>query len=182
MLNYKNFLFIFSLLCVLFTSCVRDTDFEQSKEITLRPVVELNLIYFDVNASQFYDSIANTPILTVRDTTALDFLDGEDISDAIKRAEFFFKFENEIPRDFQVDFDFISENDELTYSTQTTVNQGTSEQIETTIFEPIVEEEEIDQLTTANRVVVKVTIPSSSATLTGNLNLQSKVTYFLEID
>ncbi|MGJ8666828.1 MAG: hypothetical protein ACSHW7_10705 [Patiriisocius sp.] len=180
--TYKIPILIVSLILAIFTSCVRDTDFEQSKDIELTPVVELNLIYFDVAASQFYDSVANTQILTVRDTTALEFLDGQDFSDALQRAEFYFKFENEIPRDFQVEFEFISETNEITYSAETSVAQGTAGQPQTTIFETIVEGEEITQLTMANRVVVAVTIPSSSATLSGNLNLQSKVTYFLQID
>ncbi|MAN58748.1 MAG: hypothetical protein CMC08_02800 [Flavobacteriaceae bacterium] len=167
----------FILLC---SSCVRDTDFEQAEAIALMPVVELNLIYFNLEASSFYDTISATPVLTIRDTTEIDFLDDSTLQESLKRAEFYFKFTNSIPREFQVDFQFLSEMDDTTYVAQTRVASGATANPVITEFVEDVNEDGIIRLTQANKVVVSVTIPSSNENLEGELNLQSKTTYYPE--
>ena len=171
--------FVFCIGTLL--SCVKDTDFDQADDIALTPVVELDLIFFTLTAPDFFDTITQTPRLTVVDTTEIRFLDDSGIQENLKRAEFLFSFTNSIPRSFEVDFQFLSEQNDTTYTTQTTVNQGTVASPEITLFTENVEGEEILQLTQANKVVVSVTIPSADQNLEGALNLQSKTTYFLEI-
>ena len=168
-------------LSLLWVSCVRDTDFNQAQDVTATPVVELNLIYFDVDGGEFFDSTTNTPILTLRDTTEIRFLDDSGIQESLLRAEFYFRFTNSIERDFLVDFQFLTEMGDTTYTTQTQVNMGAVGAPVVTEFSQNVEGEDIMQLTMADRVVVSVTIPSSEAGLQGSLNLQSKTTYYLEI-
>lgn len=171
---------VFILTCS-FISCVKDTDFSQADAIVLTPVVELDLIYFNLKAGDFFDTITGTPRLQVIDTTEIRFLDDTEIQDGLKRAEFLFNFTNSIPRSFEVDFQFLSEENDTTYMTQANVLQGTPQTPVVTTFVENVEGEEILELTQANKVVVVVTIPSSSENLEGELNLQSKTTYFLEI-
>ena len=167
-------------ISLLFFSCIKDTDFNQADDIAVTPVVELNLIHFNVSGADFFDTINSTPILTLRDTTEIRFLDDQEIQESLKRAEFYFKFTNSIPRDFVVDFQFLSEANDTTYSTQTNVNQGTLQVPVITEFVENVEGDAILQLTQASKVVVSVTIPSSNDQLDGTLNLQSKTTYYLE--
>ncbi|MCB0464323.1 MAG: hypothetical protein KDC78_01430 [Aequorivita sp.] len=166
--------------CLFFTACIKDTDFDQAEDIALTPVIELNLIYFNLPANRFFDTINSTQILTVRDTTEIRFLDDSTLQESLKRAEFYFKFTNSIPRNFQVDFQFLSEVNDTTYITGTSVSQGTLSSPEITEFIENIEGEDILRLTQANKVVVSVTIPSSNENLEGTLNLQSKTTYFLE--
>jgi len=170
---------IFCLFVILFSACVKDTDFDQANDIMPTPVVELDLIYFNLEASDFFDTDTSTPILTVRDTTDLRFLN-DGISDNLIRAEFFFKFTNSIPREFNVLFEFLGDTNDTTYVTQTLVNEGTTQIPTITEFIHNVEGESLERLTQASKVVVSVTIPSSNANLEGDLNLQSKTTYFLE--
>ncbi|PKA83456.1 hypothetical protein ATE92_1611 [Ulvibacter sp. MAR_2010_11] len=172
--------FVVVFTSLLFLSCIKDTDFDQAEDIALTPVVELDLIHFNVVAGDFFDTISNTPRLTVRDTTEIRFLDDAQIQESLLRAEFYFKFTNSISRDFLVDFQFLNEGNDTTYTTQTAVNQGTIESPVITEFVENVEGDEILQLTQASKVVVSVTIPSSNETLEGALNLQSKTTYYLE--
>ncbi len=173
----------FAMICCLGTlvSCVKDTDFDQADEIALTPIIELDLIFFTLTAPDFFDPITQTPRFTVVDTTEIKFLDDSGIQENLKRAEFLFSFTNSIPRSFEVDFQFLNEQNDTTYTTQTTVNQGTVASPEITLFTQNVEGEEILQLTQANKVVVSVTIPFADQNLEGELNLQSKTTYFLEI-
>ena len=167
-------------MIVLF-SCVKDTDFNQAENIALTPVVELDLIFFNLAGGDFFDTITNTPRLQVVDTTEIRFLDDSFVQDDLKRAEFLFNFTNSIPRSFQVDFQFLNEMNEITYQTQTAVAEGTTQNPQGTTFTETIVEEDVMSLTQANKVVVAVTIPAADASLEGNLNLQSKTTYFLEI-
>lgn len=167
-------------VCLFFSACIQDTNFDQAEDIALTPVIELDLIHFNLRADQFFDSITSNPILTVRDTTEIKFLDDSSLQESLKRAEFYFKFTNSIPRNFQVDFQFLSELNDTTYVTGTSVAQGTIATPIITEFTQNVEGENILRLTKANKVVVSVTIPSSNENLVGILNLKSKTTYFLE--
>ena len=167
--------------CLLFfTACIKDTDFDQAYDIGLTPEVELDLIYFNLDAGIFYDTITSTAVLTARDTTDLRFLNDSEIKDNLRRAEFYFEFTNSIPRDFEVDFQFLSEENDTTYTAQTQVSSGTNSSPVVTEFIENVEGGAIGDLTDAHKVVVSVTIPSSSANLDGTLSLQSKTTYYLE--
>lgn len=166
--------------CLFFSACIKDTDFEQADDIALTPVVELDLIYFDLRASDFFDTINSNPILTVTDTTEIKFLDDSALQESLKRAEFYFKFTNSIPRSFQVDFHFLSEANDTTYVAGTSVSAGMPTAPVITEYIENVEGDDILNLTQANKVVVSVTIPSSSENLEGTLNLKSKTSYFLE--
>ncbi len=95
--------FLGVLALFLFFSCGKDTDFDQAEEITLTPVVELDLIFFNLEAGDFYDETTNTEILTVRDTTAIRFLDYTEIQESFVQADFFFSFPHRIPRTFDVE-------------------------------------------------------------------------------
>src|SRR5690606_3878489 len=180
-MNKTLSLSIFALfLSVFLISCIKDTDFDQAENIALTPIVELDLIYFNIQANQFFDSINSNPILTVRDTTEIRFLDDTGLQESLKRAEFYFKFTNSIPRSFQVDFQFLSETNDTTYVAGTSVAEGAPATPVITEFIENVEGESIVEITKANKVVVSVTIPSSDENLEGTLNLKSKTTHFLE--
>jgi hypothetical protein len=86
--NFKFYSFI--CIVLLLTSCIKDTDFSQSEDISLSPVMEFNLIYFDIEAPKFFDEIEGEELLTVRDTTALNFINGTDTQEVLKKVEFFF--------------------------------------------------------------------------------------------
>ncbi|MBW2938754.1 hypothetical protein KXJ69_11585 [Aureisphaera sp. CAU 1614] len=169
------------LFTLLFFSCVKDTDFNQAQDVTITPIVELDLIYFNLVANDFFDDVSNTPRLTVRDTTDIRFLDDTDTQESLLKADFLFIFNNSIPRSFQADFQFLDSLNVEKYFTSTFVEMGTPSSPVITEFTESVEGEEILQLTQSDKVVVSVTIPSSDATLEGELNLKSKTTYYLEI-
>jgi hypothetical protein len=176
-----NLLYSFLVLLFLFSGCIKDTDFDQAEDIALTPINELNLIHFNVNAGSFYDESTATEILTVRDTTEIRFLDDEEIQDGLKRVDFYFKFTNTIPRDFLVDFQFISEMNDTTYVFQTPVASGALQDPVISELIEIVEGDGIVDLTMSDRLVISITIPSADENLEGYLNLQSITTYYLEL-
>jgi hypothetical protein len=176
----KQFILLTSIL--LFVSCFDGTDFDQTNEVVLTPEIELDLIYFNLKASNFYDYANNTEVLVVEDTTDLDFLGGSDINDIIKGADFYFEFTNTIARGFNVSFDFLNNDNVSKYLMQTTVSPGSENTPVVSYFVQSLDALQIKELTKANKVLVTVTIPSSSQDLSGVLNLQSKTTYYLQIE
>ena len=176
----KQFILLTSIL--LFVSCFDGTDFDQTNEVVLTPEIELDLIYFNLEASNFYDYANNTEVLVVEDTTDLDFLGGSDINDIIKGADFYFEFTNTIARGFNVSFDFLNNDNVSKYLMQTTVSPGSENTPVVSYFVQSLDALQIKELTNANKVLVTVTIPSSSQDLSGVLNLQSKTTYYLQIE
>ena len=80
----KLFFLLTSIL--LFVSCFDGTDFDQANDVVVTPEIELDLIYFNLDASSFYNNANNTEVLVVEDTTDLDFLGGSDINDILKGA------------------------------------------------------------------------------------------------
>ena len=176
----KLFFLLSSML--LYVSCFDGTDFDQANDVVVTPEIELDLIYFNLEASSFYNNANNTEVLVVEDTTDLDFLGGSDINDILKGADFFFKFTNSIARGFNVSFDFLSQDNVSKYLMQTTVAPGSEDSPVVSYFVQSLDELQIKELTKAKKVLVTVTIPSSSQDLTGVLNLQSKTTYYLQIE
>ena len=176
----KQFILLTSIL--LFVSCFDGTDFDQTNEVVLTPEIELDLIYFNLEASNFYDYANNTEVLVVEDITDLDFLGGSDINDIIKGADFYFEFTNTIARGFNVSFDFLNNDNVSKYLMQTTVSPGSENTPVVSYFVQYLDALQIKELTKANKVLVTVTIPSSSQDLSGVLNLQSKTTYYLQIE
>ena len=176
----KQFILLTSIL--LFVSCFDGTDFDQTNEVVLTPEIELDLIYFNLEASNFYDYANNTEVLVVEDITDLDFLGGSDINDIIKGADFYFEFTNTIARGFNVSFDFLNNDNVSKYLMQTTVSPGSENTPVVSYFVQSLDVLQIKELTKANKVLVTVTIPSSSQDLSGVLNLQSKTTYYLQIE
>ena len=181
MKKYLLPLFLGVLSSILLFSCVRDTDFDQAEEVSLTPIVELNLIHFNLDAGEFFDDVNGLPRLILTDTTEIRFLDDTETQESLLRADFQFLFTNSIARSFTTDFSFIDEQGNPTYATTADVAVGSLNQPVETEFIEVVEGDQILELTQANRVVVTVTIPSSNANLEGTLNLKSKTTYYLEI-
>jgi hypothetical protein len=172
---------VFVLLVVFFSACVKDTDFDKASDIVLNPVVELDLLYFDLPANRFFDTVANTSILTARDTTAIPFLNDSDIRDNLKKIVFSFRVDNSIQREFLVNFEFLNQLDSLVYASPILVAPGALESPVIIELLDTVEGQDLENLTEAERVAVSVTIASSDNSLDGNINLRSIVTYYLEI-
>lgn len=182
-MNKKLLPMLLAMGIVLATvGCVKDTDFDQAQDVTIRPIVETNLVFFNLEGAEFYDSVSNVPRAQVSDTTEIRFLDDTDFQENLLRAEFRFRFDNRIPRDFVVNYDFVSMDGELTYSTATTVPAGSEENPSLPEdFVEVVEGDDIISLTQANRVVVTVSMENAIPGLPGSLNMQSTVTFYLEI-
>lgn len=169
-----------ALLCLL-VSCVKDTDFDQADQITLSPVYELDLVFFTVNASQFESTEGLGTEFAVTDFTDIRFLDDSFVSESLTRAEVFFRFTNDIPRDFVARLAFTNLRNEVQYEFEIPIaGRSASAPVITEHIEIFETEEDLQALTSSSRFVISVVCSESPQGLEGTLNLQSKSTYYLE--
>ncbi len=175
-----NLLLSLGIAMLFFTACVKDTDFDQTDDILVTPVVELDFLFFNLNSESFSEIGANNVI--VSDTTNFDFLNDEFIVDNLIRAEFLFKYTNSFPVDFVSEYKFLDDNDELQYEIIIPVGAGTISTPLITEHIENIEGESMLELTSAEKVVVNLIASSPVDDLEGSLNLQSKTTYYLRIE
>jgi len=181
-MNKPIYLLIWSaLIMVCFTSCVKDTDFDQADDIVLSPVLELDFIYFTLGQSDYFNSNTGEERLVVTDTTDFEILNESFVRDDLKRAEYLFELENSAAISFLTEFRYLNEMDEVVYEIAIPISAGSIAAPELTEHIENIETQGIIELTQASKIVVNVIIPSSFENIEGALNLQSKTTYFFEI-
>lgn len=173
-------LFLFTAVVLLFTACIKDTDFNQTDDILVTPILELDFLFFNLNSENFSDIGANN--LVVTDTTYFDFLNDEFAVDNLIKADFYFKNTNSFPIQFTTQYQFLDENNEIHYEIIIPVDAGTVINPVITEHAEVIEGENIVNLTMAEKVVVNILASSPVDNLDGSLNVQSKTTYYLRIE
>ena len=108
MKNNLHLLFLIAVIIFFFSACVKDTDFDQTDDIVLETVLELDFIFFDINSQNFTDLGVNNTIIS--DTTNLDFLGSEAASENIIRVDFYFRNTNSFPVTFLAQYQFLNDN------------------------------------------------------------------------
>lgn len=174
-------LFIFIL-----ASCVKDVDFEQAEDISISPVLESSLIFFDFPASEFSEP-TGTAIVTVGDDLELDVFNDEFLRDNLIKAEFFFEVTNSIDRNFRADIIMYDANDQITHTFNIDVTPDGNNEVVTTHTE-VYEDALLEQLKNTVRLELVLSMFPSSTGIPldensiGNIKMRSKATLFFQID
>ena len=178
----SNYIF-FSIIIVslFFTACIKDTDFDQTDEIEVTPALELDFVFFTLDANRFFDIDTGEYNLVVSDTTDFTFLNDDFTSENLLRAEFLFKTTNSLPVDFVSKIDFLNAGNQVFYTIQFPVNSGTIINPTVTEFIQVIEGSDIEELTQADKVIVSINSSSSVENLEGVFKFQSKTAYYLKI-
>jgi len=173
-------LFSIGIAMLFFTACVKDTDFDQTDDILVTPVLELDFLLFTLDSESFSDIGVNN--LIVSDTTNLNFLNDEFTADNLIKAEFYFKYTNSFSVDFVSEYKFLDDDNELQYEIIIPINAGSIAAPLITEHIENIEGDNLLAITNAGKVVVNVIASSPVDNLDGSLNLQSKATYYLRIE
>ena len=175
-----HILFLFTAISTLFMSCVKDTDFNQTDDIVISPVVALDFIFFNINSENF--SEISPTNLVVTDTVFFDFLNEDFTVDNLIKADFYFKNTNSFPIQLITQYQFLDENNELNYEIIIPINLGSISNPVITEYIEIIDENSIVNLTLADKVVVNVIASSTINNIDGILNLESKICYYLRVE
>jgi hypothetical protein len=179
----KHFILKFisvSLFMATLGSCVKDTDLDQFNQTLLKPVVDINLVFWEVEAPRFNITSGNLPLGTVRDTTEIRFLDDPDTQESVVRADFLFDFENTSDAEYDVVIDFVSLSGSVTYSLQTTISAGTVSAPEQQVVLQEIVTPEVSNITHAGLMAISA-VAQGLPPNQGSLKMKSKVRFYLEI-
>lgn len=174
------------LFLLLITSCVKDVDFEQAEDLSITPVLEASLLFFDFSAPEFQEP-TGTALVIEQDALELDIFNDEFLRDNLVRAEFFFEVTNSIDRTFRADIIMFDVDGNVTNAFDISIAAGGTNEIQETHTE-VFEGATLDQLkNTTSMQFILTMFPSLTgdpldATSTGNIKMRSKATLFFEID
>ena len=175
----KQMLLLCCFLSLLF-SCVKDVDFDQADDITLQPDVDVDLVFFTLETSNFQGSDPSQSITVVRDTTRLDFLDDNFVQDNLKRIDFQFQYDNTFSQGFFHRALFLNEENETQYVIEFDVAPSMDGGNERTSFEQTVEDPDLDAIRASIKLVLEITVDIDGNPIEGTLSHQSKALYALE--
>lgn len=106
MKNKGIYIFLLSLVLVL-TSCLKELDFDQTKDFESKPVYSATLLYFDLTQTDFL--IGNFEIIQVADTLNFTLLSNDIFQKQLEKVELLFKVKNEFKRGFKIELDFLDD-------------------------------------------------------------------------
>lgn len=166
----------------LFFSCSSDLDFNQTKDLKLKPVIVANLAYFDIPASQFLSDGNGQTTLDVREFGA--FKD-EFFRDHLVKIDLDFEINNTIVRAFKVDVVLLDNNNQILETTSFAIPaySGGSNVIKypTEVFE----NQRLDLLKQTAKMGFIISMapgPPLNENSIGNLKLRSSATVYMEIE
>lgn len=182
---YYNIL-IFILL--LFSSCVKDVDFDQADHTELTPVIVGSLFFFNHSSPDFFDSndsiFISTPEERLQDTVDSPF-SSNDLKGKIESFEMFFEFNNSIEREFEFEFEFLNANNtriEPLYKIQIDKGNGPNTPIVATIKTIHFPKESVNQLLNSKKIATSIRVEDVNNTLEGNISSKSKGTFYIKVN
>lgn len=105
--------YAFFLIATLLVSCIKNIDLDQINDLKLSPVIEMPLIFFSVAQTDFV--LNGFEVNEVSDVTRITAFDSSFIKSNLVKLEVDFEINNGFNRHFNMDFEFLDENDNSTY-------------------------------------------------------------------
>lgn len=172
--------FLLLLFLMTYTSCVSDVDFDQTQDVILTPTAVTDLIFFNLDTSDFENVDSQDVVLTVRDTTRLEFLDDDFIRENLIEITLDFQADNSFGQSLVNRAAFLSSSGEEQYVIEFEINPSQDGSLQRTLFTQVVSQEDIQAISNSNQLANEVTLMTNGASINGELILQSKAVYALE--
>lgn len=171
----------FLIMCTF--SCSSDLNFDQVNDLRLKPVIEGNLSYFNVAATDFLADNGSEYNL-VFDSQDFDVFRDKYLNEYLQKADCYFEVTNTINRAFQADIVMLNSNDQVLYTIRFDIpaSAGTPVVISKT---EIFENAKLQLLKNTRKLQFALSVKSGApfnSNNTGNLILRSSATVYLEIE
>ena len=177
-----KYLLISFLSLFLLSACTSALDFDQAKQLTIQPVVEGDMFYFDLNKDNLTDS-QNVFRTIIKDTLDFDvFKDGK-TRDSFVKADITVAFKNTFERQFVTNIYFIDDQEQEVEQASFTINPATATQLEINgtemfTFDAVSHPDFIN----SRKIVIAVEIsPDNLPVEDENLHVQVKGTFYTNI-
>ncbi|MFL9832072.1 hypothetical protein ABS764_14565 [Flavobacterium sp. ST-87] len=164
-------------------SCSSDLNFDQANDLKLEPVVEGNLSYFNVAATDFLADDGSEYDL-VFDSQDFDIFRDRYLNDYLQKADCYFEITNTINRSFKADIVMLNNDDQVLYTIPFNIPASTAAPIIVSKTE-IFENAKLQLLKNTRKLQFALSVKSGQAftpNTTGNLQLRSSATVYLEIE
>ena len=168
----------FSLL--LFVSCVSDVDFDQTQDVTITPTVDASLIFFTIDTSDFESVDTEEAVITVRDTTRLEFLNDDFIRENLREVTLDFQVDNTFGQSLVNRVAFMNNAGEEQLVVLFEITSSPDGSVQRTEFTQVLNEDDIQAISNANQLANEVILMTNGASINGELSLQSKALYSLD--
>ncbi|WP_089662273.1 hypothetical protein [Christiangramia echinicola] len=172
--RYIKLLFSGLISCVLFSSCFKDVDFSQAEDITLEPDLEVDLLFYKLNETDFLDSETNAYTPLIRDTVRLEFLDDDYIQDGLMYAALRFKHQNKFPYRINSNIRFLGENGRNQFNVAYVIPEGSGAATSVIDTTRVLDSNEIEKLRRSIQMVVELEVVGAGKELEGELDFMSK--------
>lgn len=174
---YRSFFTKLASLIViscLFAGCVKDVDLDQRNDITLSPDIQIDLLIYNIDKSNFRDTITGDLKTRIKDTVRLEFLDDDYIQDDLTSVEFYFRHINTFPREINSKIRFLSEGNGEQFSVNYTIKSGADGNPVTTEQYELIEEDRINLVRRSIQMVVELEVQPGTTAFEGELDFASK--------
>jgi hypothetical protein len=161
-------------------SCVKDVDLDQAADIGLKPKLQIDLLVYDVNETNFVDTLTNQQKTIIRDTVRLEFLDDSYIQDDLMEVEFRFKYINSFTRSFHNKISFLSENNSAQHVVEFNINPGDENNPAVTEVIDLIQFNQIQVIRRSIKMAVEIEALPGNDPFTGELKFQSKGLFSFE--
>lgn len=162
------------LISSFLLSCAKDIDLDQREDITLSPDLQVDLLIYDINQSQFEDSETGNFKTTISDTVRLEFLDDDYIQNDLSSVEFYFRHINTFPLEIESKIRFLSNGNSEQFAVNYTIKPGTAGNPVTTEQYEFIEEDRINLVRRSIKMVVELEVEPGLEAFEGELGFASK--------
>jgi len=168
------------LIGIVLCGCVKDVDLNQKEEISLSPDVQIDLLIYDIDQSQFKDPSTGNIKTHISDTVRLEFLDDDYIQKDLSTVEFYFRHINTFPREINSKIRFLSDANQEQFAVNYIIKPGTAGNPVTTEQFEFIEEDRIHLVRRTIKMVVELEVQPGSSKFEGELDFASKGLFSFE--
>ncbi|MUP46637.1 hypothetical protein E0K83_12910 [Gramella sp. BOM4] len=160
--------------CLSLSSCFKDVDFGQAPDIALEPDLQVDLAYYELNETDFFDSETSLFTPLIRDTIRLEFLDDDYIQDGLMFAEFRFRHENRFPFPVRSNIKFLNKNERPEFNVAYVIPEGSLDSPGIIDTLKVMEGNDIRKVRRSFKMVMELEVLGDGKDLDGNLDFSSK--------
>ena len=168
-----KFTSLIAISCLL-SGCVKDIDLDQREDISLSPDLQIDLLIYEIDQSQFEDPATGNLKTRISDTVRLEFLDDDYIQEDLMAVNFYFRHINTFPRPIESKIRFLSKSNREQFAINYTIQPGASGNPITTEQYELIEEDRIGVVRRSIKMVVELEVQPGTSAFEGELDFASK--------
>jgi len=158
---------IFICLGIVFSTCVGNVDFDQVDDIVLEPEFKVALVHFRANPDDF---VTNGGLSFISDITEIHHFDSGTAQESITKIELLFEIENTFNKAFNLEYQFLNNLNQITYTITFNIPQNSGLLQETRE----ITNDELQLFLSSKGIVVFAEMESDTAPITQDMFLDYK--------